>query len=159
MVNPYRRSRMQVCTFSWFLLLIQANNGWIDFARAFLSSPLQTTRRHQDVSLRAVGDGEESLERLPSVPVTPCTRICRYNANVFDGQVCIGCFRETYEIGSWASMAPMEKYYTLLDAIDRLEQVVDSSSSEIINEETAGTSRGELYRQAEFWKALATDNA
>ena len=45
-----------------------------------------------------------------SVPVTPCNRICRYNAKHFGGEVCIGCFRETYEISSWGSMDATEKY-------------------------------------------------
>jgi predicted Fe-S protein YdhL (DUF1289 family) len=55
-------------------------------------------------------------------PVTPCTRICRYNANFYEGQVCIGCFREAYEIRTWASMSGMEKSLALLDAVDRIDQ-------------------------------------
>ena len=53
------------------------------------------------------------------VPVSPCIRICRYNSAFYDGQVCIGCFREAYEIGTWQSMTPQQKSMTLLDSIDR----------------------------------------
>lgn len=88
-----------------------------------------------------------------AVPVTPCTRICRYNSNIFDGQVCIGCFRETYEIGSWQSLSAMEKYYTLLDAVDRLASAAQSNS---VDESDTGTSRSELLRQAEYWKGVAS---
>jgi predicted Fe-S protein YdhL (DUF1289 family) len=95
----------------------------------------------------------EGVEReLPVVPVTPCTRICRYNANVFDGQVCIGCFRETYEIGHWQRMTATEKYYALLDAIERLENV----SFLMMDESDTGTSRDELLRQADYWKSQAS---
>lgn len=83
------------------------------------------------------------------VPVTPCTRICRYNSNVFDGQVCIGCFRDTFEIGSWQSMTPEEKYYALLDAVDRLEETT------AIDQSSTGTSTNELLRQAEYWRKVA----
>jgi hypothetical protein len=33
--------------------------------------------------------------------------------------VCIGCFREAYEIGTWQSMTLLQKSMTLLDSIDR----------------------------------------
>ena len=51
---------------------------------------------------------EDMLLHHDQVPSTPCTRICRYNADFFDGQVCIGCYREAYEIGTWTSMSPYE---------------------------------------------------
>ena len=98
-------------------------------------------------------DPSTPLSTGSTVPITPCTRICRYNSNVFDGQVCIGCFRETYEIASWESMGPIEKYYALLDAVDRLEAVVKGSAP--IEESATGTSRQELLRQAGHWKAEA----
>jgi len=91
-----------------------------------------------------------SEQNIPTVPVTPCTRICRYNANVFDGQVCIGCFRETYEISTWDIMTPTDKYFALLDASERLEQ-----ASSVIDKSVTGTSRDELLRQAEYWKSQA----
>ncbi|CAJ1963771.1 unnamed protein product [Cylindrotheca closterium] len=81
------------------------------------------------------------------VPVTPCTRICRYNADFFGGQVCIGCFREGFEVGTWASMSPFEKYMGLLDAIDRCNE----SSIPL----DGAISLEELQRQADYWKNLS----
>lgn len=101
-------------------------------------------RRHGTTVLRSTKEDP--------VPVTPCTRICRYNANVYNGNVCIGCFRETFEIGAWETMTPVEKYYTLLDAADRLETVADGVT---IDEQTTGTSSQELQRQAAYWKSIA----
>jgi predicted Fe-S protein YdhL (DUF1289 family) len=96
-----------------------------------------------------------------SVPVTPCNRICRYNANIYQGQVCIGCFRETYEIAAWKGMSAREKYFTLIDAIDRLEQVTattftkNSCNHNGFQIVTGAVSREELERQAKFWKEQA----
>jgi hypothetical protein len=45
-------------------------------------------------------------------------------------------------------MTADEKYYTLLDACDRLE-----SASSIIDESKTGTCRAELMRQADYWKS------
>jgi predicted Fe-S protein YdhL (DUF1289 family) len=76
-----------------------------------------------------------------NIPSTPCTRICRYNAEFFDGQVCIGCFRETYEISQWSSnMSNMERSYVLLDAADRVDSAFEGSIS-----------KEELMRQASAW--------
>lgn len=88
----------------------------------------------------------KSERQLPAdVPPSPCNRICRYNAKVYDGQVCIGCFRETYEIANWSSMSPIEKSYALMDAADRS----DGSA------EMDGALRSdELTRQAEAWSRL-----
>ena len=83
-----------------------------------------------------------------AVPSTPCTRICRYNANFFDGQVCIGCFREAYEIGTWAGMTGIEKSYTLLDAADRTK-LLDGTDNSYFE---GSISQDELLRQAEYWK-------
>jgi predicted Fe-S protein YdhL (DUF1289 family) len=55
--------------------------------------------------------------------LTPCVRICRYNSDFFDGAVCIGCFRETFDIGNWASFDTKERIYALQDALDRQECV------------------------------------
>jgi predicted Fe-S protein YdhL (DUF1289 family) len=96
----------------------------------------------------------------PSVSVTPCNRICRYNANIYNGHVCIGCFRETYEIAAWQGMSASEKYFTLMDAMDRLEQVTtpDNSSTQLQLQKVEGAiSREELARQAEFWKGQGGD--
>ncbi|KAG7365573.1 DUF1289 domain containing protein [Nitzschia inconspicua] len=95
-------------------------------------------------------DTKIKVSQTPSedVPLTPCNRICRYNANVFDGQVCIGCFRETYEIAAWQSMSPKEKYFALLDAKDRLQQRTISPNNEV----DGAISMEDLERQARFWK-------
>ena len=53
---------------------------------------------------------------------TICTRICRYNSKFYDGNVCIGCYRDTYEISQWNFMTNEEKYYTVLDCLDRIEE-------------------------------------
>ncbi len=123
----------------------------VEIVNAFCWKPKLSILRFCDTSLRTV----EGQSNIPSVPVTPCTRICRYNANVFDGKVCIGCFRETYEIGAWGSMSPREKYYALLDASERLEEVADGST---IDELATGTSRQELLRQADYWNSVAAQN-
>jgi len=119
-------------------------------AQAF--SPSIQPQNYRSSGLLLRNTNKENSDIVPPVPITPCTRICRYNANVFDGKVCVGCFRETYEIGSWEGMAPMEKYYTLLDAVDRLEELVQEPT---IDESATGTSRQELLRQAEYWKVEA----
>ena len=77
---------------------------------------------------------------METVPVTPCIRLCRYNADFFDGQVCIGCFREGYEIGTWNSMTPMKRSFALLDAADRYSGTFEGS-----------VSKEELLRQAQAW--------
>lgn len=95
-----------------------------------------------EISPSQPNDKEEPAQKDTPPPLTPCTRICRYNANVFDGQVCIGCYREPYEIGTWASMSAEEKYLTLLDALDRQEAVPMDGA----------ITRDELERQAAYWK-------
>jgi predicted Fe-S protein YdhL (DUF1289 family)/catechol 2,3-dioxygenase-like lactoylglutathione lyase family enzyme len=77
---------------------------------------------------------------METIPVTPCIRLCRYNADFFDGQVCIGCFREGYEIGTWNSMTPTERSFALLDAADRYSDIFEGS-----------VSKEELLRQAQAW--------
>jgi glyoxylase I family protein len=84
----------------------------------------------------------ETTTPSDSFSVTPCTRICRYNADFYEGQVCIGCFRETFEIGTWSSMSDMERSYALLDAADR-------SSEEMFEGSVA---KEELLRQARAWE-------
>jgi len=68
-------------------------------------------------------DNEDDAQRAEDdsvfSPVTPCVRICRYNSEFYEGAVCIGCFRETFEIGNWASFTEEEKVYALQDALDR----------------------------------------
>lgn len=92
-----------------------------------------------------------------SVPSTPCNRICRYNAGCYDGQVCIGCFRDCYEIGSWTSMTSNEKYFALMDAADRVEITKAAFSDDQDNNSNNKYYEGsitynELMRQAQYWQ-------
>jgi len=65
------------------------------------------------------GNAQEDQTLSPPLVVTPCVRICRYNADFYDGQVCIGCFREAFEIGCWSSFTDTEKLFAYQDALDR----------------------------------------
>ena len=76
---------------------------------------------------------------------SPCTRICRYNSNFFDGLVCIGCYRDTNEISGWSQMSSMEKYYALEDSIERCDE----------NKFEGSISSIELKRQTEMWRQVA----
>mmetsp|Transcript_8334 Transcript_8334/g.12834 ORF Transcript_8334/g.12834 Transcript_8334/m.12834 type:complete len:493 (+) Transcript_8334:175-1653(+) len=80
-----------------------------------------------------------SLSSLPPKP-TPCIRICRYNKEFFDGKVCIGCFRDTYEISSWSKLTDQEKVCALQDAIKRHDETFEGSIS-----------TEELMEQARAW--------
>jgi glyoxylase I family protein len=97
---------------------------------------------------------------------TPCTRICRYNADFYNGQVCIGCFREAYEIGRWNSMTASERSMALLDAADRYPDLDEEDGQREEKDTTIPTttsqnrmkfegsiSKSELLRQAEDWAA------
>jgi predicted Fe-S protein YdhL (DUF1289 family) len=82
--------------------------------------------RHEVTSLQAVtntaSNNSEDFHKQPPVKTltsSPCVRICRYNADLYDGVVCIGCFREAFEIASWNSFSASERLYALQDAIDR----------------------------------------
>mmetsp|Transcript_18550 Transcript_18550/g.38067 ORF Transcript_18550/g.38067 Transcript_18550/m.38067 type:complete len:358 (+) Transcript_18550:104-1177(+) len=96
------------------------------------------------------------------VPVSPCNRICRYNASFYDGEVCIGCFREAYEIKMWQSMSPLEKSIALLDAIDRRNQHEEMSSMSLTTGEKnffeAAVTQTELAEQCKFWASQAERN-
>ena len=78
-------------------------------------------------------------------PASPCVKICRYSRDFFDGQVCIGCFREQYEVRQWAAMSAGEKAFTLLDAAERCP----AHAEEIF---PGGVSAAELERQAQQWR-------
>jgi predicted Fe-S protein YdhL (DUF1289 family) len=71
------------------------------------------------VEASSSNDMFNSNKELQTVPSTPCVRICRYNSNFYNGQVCIGCYREVYEIGTWQGMTNDQKSLTLLDCIER----------------------------------------
>lgn len=86
-----------------------------------------------------------------STPMTPCNRICRYNRSFYNGQVCIGCFREEYEIKMWQSMTAAEKSLTLLDQIDRCAEVEKNGKSF-----DGAVTTEELKRQYNYWAALSS---
>jgi predicted Fe-S protein YdhL (DUF1289 family) len=48
-----------------------------------------------------------------------CVSICKYDPNFLNGQVCIGCFREQYEIINWHKMSTKEKKVAQEDIIKR----------------------------------------
>ena len=62
------------------------------------------------------------------VPPTPCVRICRYSRDFYDGQVCIGCFREAFDIAQWVHLDNQERVYALEDALDRYDTENDAAS-------------------------------
>ena len=91
-------------------------------------------------------------DNLRSVPASPCNRICRYNSAFYDGLVCIGCFREAYEIQTWNSMTNMQKSMTLLDAIDRCS---DESMGYTFD---GAVTLDELNHQCLYWSNLAEES-
>ena len=40
---------------------------------------------------------------------SPCVKICKYDDAFLNGMVCIGCFREQFEITNWIKMSENEK--------------------------------------------------
>ena len=51
--------------------------------------------------------------------ISPCVKICKYDNKFMDGMVCIGCFREQYEITNWLRLSPDEKRQALFDIEER----------------------------------------
>ncbi len=51
--------------------------------------------------------------------ISPCVKICKYDDKFMDGMVCIGCFREQYEITNWLRFSPDEKRQALIDIKER----------------------------------------
>lgn len=147
----------------WTALWITASAFRSYPRRVFESEPRRTThaRRRRvasDAPLRSASGGAHDVLRASAerdddkddddnVPLTPCNRVCRYNAECFDGRVCVGCFREAHEIGAWSSMTDRERYYCLADAADRTECVV------LIDRFEGSVSRDELMRQARWWES------
>lgn len=79
--------------------------------------------------MSSLNDSGEDKQRVGNQQATPCVRICRYNADFYDGSVCIGCFREVFEISNWASFTVDEKIYALQDALDRWQDEYAGSIS------------------------------
>ena len=112
-----------------------------------LSAPF-VTGLSQPHSSKPGSHSESAEPSLPTSPsagvITPCVRICRYNADCYDGAVCIGCFRDGFEIGQWASMSPLERSYALQDAADRWQPGYEGS-----------VSKEALVQQAQYWEEQA----
>jgi predicted Fe-S protein YdhL (DUF1289 family) len=108
-------------------------------------TPENENQNDSSTSLAAAAAANES-----EVSATPCVRICRYNSSFQDGQVCIGCFREAYEIQTWQSMTATEKAMTLLDAIDRCDASDRTFEGSI--------TRDELMRQYSYWEKMSKSN-
>ena len=113
----------------------------------------RTKGRQKDESLRQEKEFEHQLEpekgQSPPPP-TPCTRICRYNADCYDGKVCIGCFRDTHDIAQWSSMSPIEKMFSLEDAADRCKDLSErGKDTETCYE--GGITEAALRDQATHW--------
>lgn len=88
--------------------------------------------------------------------VTPCNRICRYNSNFFNGEVCIGCYRDTSEISSWSQLTNVEKAFALEDAIDRcLSSQINGTGKEHVFEGAIDVR--ELRYQASRWLELSKE--
>ena len=51
--------------------------------------------------------------------ISPCVKICKYDSKFMDGMVCIGCFREQYEITNWLRLSSDEKKQALIDIEER----------------------------------------
>ena len=51
--------------------------------------------------------------------VSPCVKICKYDNKFMDVMVCIGCFREQYEITNWLRLSADEKRQALIDIKER----------------------------------------
>ena len=86
-------------------------------------------------------------------PPTPCTRICRYNADCYDGKVCIGCFRDTHDIAHWSSMSPLEKRFSLEDAADRCKDLSEKDGKDTDSCFEGGITETALREQASQWGA------
>ena len=54
--------------------------------------------------------------------ISPCVKICKYDSKFMDGMVCIGCFREQYEITNWIRLSSDEKKQALNDIEERKNQ-------------------------------------
>jgi len=118
-------------------------NGWL--ARVNIDSIAEQNDKRPTPTVSIKTEEENLNKSSTGIPPTPCTRICRYNADFYGGSVCIGCFRDSFEIGTWGSMDPIEKMYALEDAAGRCEETSNIERFE------GGISGQELLRQAKLW--------
>ena len=59
---------------------------------------------------------------MPDIPKkikSPCVKICKYDDAFMSGMVCIGCFREQYEITNWLRMTEKERDLVYIDIRNR----------------------------------------
>lgn len=50
---------------------------------------------------------------------SPCVKICKYDKTFMGGMVCIGCFREQFEITSWTTLSNNQKEEVIKDSKER----------------------------------------
>jgi len=53
---------------------------------------------------------------------SPCIKICKYKKDFMAGKVCIGCFREQFEITNWVKMNNSEKLLVIEDTKERKKE-------------------------------------
>ena len=97
----------------------QLQDGESDSSSYYNATPTATTTTTTSSVTTAEVIGSSSTSK--PTKITPCVRICRYNADFYSGAVCIGCFREAFEIGSWSSFTDQQKLYAYQDALDRCQ--------------------------------------
>tara|TARA_B100001093_G_scaffold418746_1_gene410085 strand:+ start:76 stop:273 length:198 start_codon:yes stop_codon:yes gene_type:complete len=56
---------------------------------------------------------------IPKKIKSPCVKICKYDDTFMSGMVCIGCFREQYEITNWLRMTEKERDLAYIDILNR----------------------------------------
>ena len=64
---------------------------------------------------------------MPNIPKkikSPCVKICKYDDDFMDGMVCIGCFREQYEIANWLRMSEKERDLANIDIRKRRRKFI-----------------------------------
>ena len=88
-------------------------------------------------------------------PPDPCLSVdCpSYDSGVFDGRVCLGCFRDDYEIDHWDRLSFAEKAYALEDAFDRAQSVEIPEDKSKLREGAIPVE--DLKFQASLWRTLA----
>ena len=109
------------------------------------SSPQQYNNYDEEQGTSSDNQINSIMSNDGIIPPTPCTRICRYKSDFYDGLVCIGCFRDSYDIRHWSNLSEIEKSYALDDALDRCKE------SSLLSFK-GGISETELIRQANQWR-------
>ncbi len=131
----------------------------VDRTEVPLNNQIPLPSQQDELTLSNLAPQTTSFPRqhqLPSdidydhLPPTPCTRICRYNSNCYDGNVCIGCFRDVHDIEHWSGLSAEEKIYALEDAADRCR---DMKSNGVFLE--GSIQEQELVQQARMWGDVA----